>query len=72
MTPAEEKFQSAFLDLVTEDEVSALTLVTGFFVGLTLEVVRREGHEPDGEVKIDGGAQRDITIHARKGTNDNP
>lgn len=43
-----------------------LSLLTGAFVGLTLEVIRREGHDADREIKVDGGPNRDITIHAPK------
>jgi hypothetical protein len=46
------------------DEV--LSVLTGAFVGLTVEVLRRSGHESEKEIKIDGGSQRDITIHAKK------
>jgi hypothetical protein len=41
-----------------------LTVLTGCFVGLTIEVVRRSGNDVSKEIKIDGGDQRDITIHA--------
>ncbi|MBN6728508.1 hypothetical protein [Burkholderia multivorans] len=43
-----------------------LAFVTGVFVGLTLELVRREGHDVNKEIRIDGVEQRDITIHALK------
>ncbi|WP_244255654.1 hypothetical protein [Burkholderia vietnamiensis] len=43
-----------------------LAFITGAFVGLTLELVRREGHDVDKEIRIDGVEQRDITIHAPK------
>ncbi|WP_321810123.1 hypothetical protein [Burkholderia sp. BCC1985] len=43
-----------------------LAFVTGAFVGLTLELVRRQGHDVNKEIKIDGVEQRDITIHAPK------
>ena len=41
-------------------------MLTGCFVSLTLEVLRRKGHVPDGDIKINGGDQRDITIHPPK------
>lgn len=44
-----------------------LTVLTGAFVSLTLEVVRRGGHDASGAIQIDGGPNRDITIHAPKG-----
>ena len=43
-----------------------LAFITGVFVGLPLELVRREGHDVDKEIRIDGVEQRDITIHAPK------
>lgn len=44
-----------------------LSVLTGSFVGLTIELLRRQGHEPDRDIRIDGGPNRDITIHAPKG-----
>lgn len=61
-----ENLEKALLDLVREDASSALSVLTGLFVSLTLEVLRRQGHVPDGEIRIDGGDQRDITIHKPK------
>lgn len=52
------------LNVATVTEV--LSVLTGSFVGLTAELVRRQGYDADKEIKVDGGAQRDITIHARK------
>ncbi|WP_131753553.1 hypothetical protein [Burkholderia vietnamiensis] len=43
-----------------------LAFITGAFVGLTLELIRREGHDVNKEIRIDGVEQRDITIHAPK------
>lgn len=44
-----------------------LPVITGTFVGLTVELLKRNGHDPETEIKIDGGDQRDITIHTPKG-----
>ena len=44
----------------------ALALLTGHFVGLTLALLRSQGHEPDGDILIDCGDSRDITIHKPK------
>lgn len=63
---AVENFENALLRLVEEDAQTALCLLTGTFVGLTLELIRHQGHEPIGDVLIDGGVCRDITIHAAK------
>ena len=43
-----------------------LQVVTGCFVGLTVEMVRRSGNDASKEIKVDGGKERDITIHATK------
>lgn len=43
-----------------------LSVLTGSLVGLSVELVRRNGHDINKEIKLDGGAQRDITISAPK------
>lgn len=68
-TKAEKNFEKALLELAGEDVGTALSVLTGCFVSLTLEVLRRKGHLPDGDIKIDGGDQRDITIHPPKTPN---
>jgi hypothetical protein len=47
--------------------VDVLSILTGAFVGLTVELVRRQGHDTSKAIKVDGGLARDITIHALKG-----
>lgn len=61
-----EKLEDEFAKLIQADTEMALQLITGMFVGLTLEYVRRRGHEPEGDLKIEYEHQRDITIHAAK------
>lgn len=56
-TKAEKNFEKALLELASEDVSTALSVLTGCFVSLTLEVLRRKGHVPDGDIKIDGGDQ---------------
>jgi phosphoribosylformylglycinamidine (FGAM) synthase PurS component len=57
----------AITQALAEEAVSdVLSVLTGAFVGLTIEVVRRQGHDINKEIKVDGGDQRDITIHASK------
>ena len=68
-TRAEKNFEKALLELASEDVSTALSVLTGCFVSLTLEVLRRKGHVPEGDIKIDGGDQRDITIHPPKTPN---
>ena len=44
----------------------ALSALTEHFVGLTVALVEANGGGSAGEITIDGGDSRDITIHARK------
>ncbi|RQV20618.1 hypothetical protein DF039_12300 [Burkholderia cenocepacia] len=65
--PALEAIAEAVGDALAETPVTeVLAFVTGVFVGLTVELVRRQGHDVNMEIKVDGGQQRDITIHAPK------
>jgi hypothetical protein len=43
-----------------------LSILTSAFVGLTVELVRRHGHDVSHPINVDGGPNRDITIHAPK------
>lgn len=43
-----------------------LPILTGAFVALTVELVRRQGHDVGQKIEVDGGVERDITIHAPK------
>jgi len=63
---AAERFHAAVLDMLNNDYPAALSIVTGTFVSLTLEIMRRNGHDTDQKILIDGGNNRDITIHALK------
>jgi hypothetical protein len=60
-----EKLESAFLEFVERDATAALQLITGMFVGLNLEFVRRQGEDANKEIKIMGCGNRNITIHAK-------
>lgn len=59
-------FEKALTRMIERSPAEALSIVTGAFVSLTLSLLRAQGHEPDGEVRINGGENRDITIHAAK------
>ena len=59
-----EKFEAAFLELVETDTEAALQLITGMFVGLTIEYTRRHGEDANKTLHINGCGNRDITIHA--------
>ena len=61
-----EKLQAAFVELIEVDPAQALQLITGMFVGLTVELVRRQGEDASRDILIDGCGRRDITIHASK------
>lgn len=62
------KLGAAIEHALAEAPVSdVLAILTGAFVGLTVELVRRQGHDVSKEIKVDGGHNRDITIHAPKG-----
>lgn len=66
-TNALEKLEAAIHLALSEESVSdVLSVLTGAFVGLTVELVRRQGHDMSNEIRVDGGQQRDITIHAPK------
>lgn len=43
-----------------------LSIITSAFVGLTVELVRRQGEDTNKPIIIDGGDQRDVTIHPPK------
>ena len=60
--------EEAFLVLIEHDTEAALSLVTGMFVGLLTEYMRRRGHDEKVDIRIDGGGMRDITVHAIKAT----
>lgn len=62
-----DDFTDAFDALIVEmGPADALAVITGTFVSLTLAVVKNAGHAVDGDLRIDGGKNRDITIHAPK------
>lgn len=62
-----EKLGAAIGQALDEAPVSdVLSILTGAFVGLTVELVQRQGHDASKEIKVDGGNNRDITIHAPK------
>lgn len=46
------------------DEV--LSVLVGSFVGLTVELVRRQGHDTNTAITFDGGNKRTVTISAQQ------
>lgn len=66
---AYEAYQEALVRLVVEVGLhEALCIITASFVDLVMLATEHAGHKTDGEIKIDGGTSRDITIHAPKET----
>ena len=67
----EDDAQEAFLKLVNHNENAALSFLTANFVGLMAFVTQEQGGDPGGEIRIEGIGEnsRDITIHAKKGGN---
>lgn len=64
---AVERLGAAIEQALDEAPVSdVLSILTGAFVGLAVELVRRQGHDTNMPIKVDGGPNRDITIHAPK------
>lgn len=66
MSPIEKLGQAISEALDKAPAADVLTVITGAFVGLTLEMVRHAGHDVSSPITVDGGKQRDITIHAAK------
>ena len=62
-----EKLGNAISDALDTCPVAdVLSVLTGALVGLTVELVRRKGEDVNKEITLNGGDQRDITIHAPK------
>ncbi len=72
MTPIEKLGQAISDSLDEAPAADVLTILTGAFVGLTVEMVRRQGHDIGKVITVDGGKERDITIHAPKGSEASP
>lgn len=61
------KLGKAISDALDEAPVSdVLAIITGTFVSMTVELVRRQGYDTNKEIVVNGGDQRDITIHPPK------
>lgn len=69
MNKAHDDFIDAFWRLLNETSINdALLIATSVFVSLVLELAEKNGYDGSSEIKIDGGFNRDITIHAPKAT----
>ena len=62
----EQAFEYAVENFVHASPRKALIQLTGLFVTLTLALIEDEGHSPEGDILIEGGKSRNITIHAPK------
>lgn len=62
-----ENLGAAVARALDEEPVAdVLSIITGTFVGLVVSMVQKNGHNPNEQIKVDGGNSRDITIHAEK------
>ena len=60
-----EELQDMFAEFAATYPNSALSLITGLFIGLLEYEIERQGGDKNNEIKIDGCGSRDITISAR-------
>lgn len=62
-----DKLEAAMREAIeTQSLENCLAAATGMFVGLVIACAEARGTDPSKTIHIDGGAQRDITIHAEK------
>ena len=67
MSEALENLGAAIERALDECPVSeVLSILTGSLVGLTVELVRRQGEDINKPITLNGGDQRDITISPPK------
>lgn len=59
-----KKLQTEFADFAFMYPKSALSLITGLFVGLLEYSIEEAGGDKNQEIKIDGCGERNITISA--------
>lgn len=62
----QDRIGDLLMELAERSAADALSIATGVFVSLTLSAMRSAGHDDSEEIRIDGGENRDITIHAAK------
>lgn len=65
---AKAEFEYALENFIFANPNEALKVLTGHFVGLTIAMLAQNGYKADGDVLIDGGSARNITIHKPKDT----
>lgn len=62
----EEKLEleEQFIEFASQYPNTALSLITGLFVGLLTSTIKNAGADPSQNLKIDGQGSRNITVHA--------
>lgn len=61
-----EQVCNLYMELGQRDPAMALQVATGAFVTLLISYLKAQGLETDKNIHVDGGANRDITVHAPK------
>lgn len=73
MSKAHDDFMAAFDKFLDKAGVAdAMTVATTIFVSLVVSYAEQRGADTSLPIKIDGGEQRDITIHPPKTQNGVP
>lgn len=61
-----EQVSDFYVQLARRDPAMALQVATGAFVSLLVSYMEAQGFETDKNIHVDGGENRDITVHAPK------
>ncbi|KAK50975.1 hypothetical protein [Bordetella bronchiseptica] len=61
-----EQVSDLYVQLAQRDPAMALQVATGAFVSLLVSYMEARGFETDKSIHVDGGDNRDITVHAPK------
>lgn len=61
-----DKVSDLYVKLAQRDPAMALQVATGAFVSLLVSYMEARGFETDKNIHVDGGDNRDITVHAPK------
>lgn len=61
-----DKVSDLYVKLAQRDPAMALQVATGAFVSLLVSYMEARGFETDKNIHVDGGENRDITVHAPK------
>lgn len=62
---AAEQIGDGLVAAYEADPREAIALITGLFVGLLEDAIRRGGGDPDRQIKVNSEGERDITVHVR-------